>query len=640
MLLQLFYKMLSLKTLFSKEKQTFWVVTIYLICILGNDFLYSNQYQDQHGLHWLVLSLINVCTALYLFTEKQYATSFNKIIKSPIIIGFTLFFAICGLSSIVAINPIETLTDLPKLFIVLLTIINASTLFSSDKKSFSIIAYLLTIVTLIQMIIVLFDIYINGTVIYRALKFTTGNKNIFAISMVVKMSFVLYTFFRAKKTSMKSIAIVTYAIMIHLVALSSARTALIASIGTLLILIVGKLIIDKKDRIKSNSINFGLLLAITVLGLFSNRTDNENTAQSRLAETSAKGDIRTEYWKNAFEIIKEHPFTGVGYGNYKLYTTNYIKYLQKDGVFSVHPHNDFVFIAAETGIPNLIIYLGIFGIAVFILAKKALTKTNENRLKYVIVGAGIFAYLVDSMFNFPHERPIMQMLLAILLACTISFSIESKNESNTSKNSFVKAILIILSFASIVLFYMVSNTQKGQSKIDTDIFSTEKNPNRPLQLTYESARSKIGWIPSISETYQTNGYKLAIYLRNEKRFDEALHMLDSVKRYHPYVSHHDELKFKIYLEDLKNNDSAYVYGRKAIEGRPKNFQLLQLYFPLLVEKQDAKSIKKLFKTFDSLSPSTKEQYRFYIESLTHTNASKDDIEKEKKLFNIRFPGKK
>lgn len=137
MLLQLFYKMLSLKTLFSKEKQTFWVVTIYLICILGNDFLYLNQYQDQHGLHWLVLSLINVCTALYLFTEKQYATSFNKIIKSHIIIGFTLFFVICGLSSTVAINPIETLTDLPKLFTVLLTIINMSILFGSTKKEFS-----------------------------------------------------------------------------------------------------------------------------------------------------------------------------------------------------------------------------------------------------------------------------------------------------------------------------------------------------------------------------------------------------------------------------------------------------------------------------------------------------------------------
>lgn len=629
--------MLSLKNLFSKDKHTLWVLVIYLFCILSNDFLYSRQYQDQHGLHWLVLSLINIFASIYIFTEKEYSKLFSNILKSPIIWGFSLFFILCAISSIFAINPIESLTDLPKLFTVLLTIINMSILFGSAKKSFQIAAYLVTVITFIQTLFVLADIHINGTSILSAIKFTTGNKNIFSISLVIKLCFIIYTFFYSKNIYLKSIILLTFGLTTHLIALSFARTALLATLGVMVISCVGKFIIDKKHNINQNIIHF---LALVLIGIVSFSMVEDNSAQKRLANTYKKGDIRTEYWKNAFEIIKEHPFTGVGYGNYKLYTTNYIKYIQKDGVFSVHPHNDFVFIAAETGVPNLIIYIGIFGIAVFILAKKTLTKTNESRLKYVIVGAGIFAYLVDTMFNFPHERPIMQMLLAILLACTISFTIESKKESDTSKNSFVKAILIILSFASIVLFYMVSNTQKGQSKIDTDIFSTEKNPNRPLKLTYESARSKIGWIPSISETYQTNGYKLAIYLRNEKRYEEAIHILDSVKQYHPYVSHHDELKFKIYLEDLKNNDSAYVYGRKAIEGRPKNFQLLQLYFPLLVEKQDAKSIKKLFKTFDSLSPSTKEQYRFYIETLTHTNTSEDDIEKEKKLFNTRFSGRK
>lgn len=389
-----------------------------------------------------------------------------------------------------------------------------------------------------------------------------------------------------------------------MIALSFARTALLATLGVMVISCVGKFIIDKKHNINQNIIHF---LALVLIGIVSFSMVEDNSAQKRLANTYKKGDIRTEYWKNAFEIIKEHPFTGVGYRNYKLYTTNYIKYIQKDGVFSVHPHNDFVFIAAETGVPNLIIYIGIFGIAVFILAKKTLTKTNESRLKYVIVGAGIFAYLVDSMFNFPHERPIMQMLLAILLACTISFSLETDEENNNSKNIVVKTILLVLSMSSIVIFYMVSNTQKGQSKIDTDIFSTEKNPNRPLQFTYESARSKIGWIPSISETYQTNGYKLAIYLKNEKRFEEALHMLDSVKQYHPYVSHHDELKFKIYLEDLKNNDSAYVYGRKAIEGRPKNFILLEKYLNLLLELNKPQEIKPLIEEYYKWNTPSKAQ---------------------------------
>lgn len=604
MLLQLFYKMLSLKTLFSKEKQTFWVVTIYLICILGNDFLYLNQYQDQHGLHWLVLSLINVCTALYLFTEKQYATSFNKIIKSHIIIGFTLFFVICGLSSTVAINPIETLTDLPKLFTVLLTIINMSILFGSKKKSFQIAAYLVTVITFIQTLFVLADIHINGTSILSAIKFTTGNKNIFSISLVIKLCFIIYTFFYSKNIYLKSIILLTFGLTTHLIALSFARTALLATLGVMVISCVGKFIIDKKHNINQNIIHF---LALVLIGIVSFSMVEDNSAQKRLANTYKKGDIRTEYWKNAFEIIKEHPFTGVGYRNYKLYTTNYIKYIQKDGVFSVYPHNDFVFIAAETGVPNLIIYIGIFGIAVFILAKKTLTKTNESRLKYVIVGAGIFAYLVDSMFNFPHEHPIMQMLLAILLACTISFSLETDEENNNSKNIVVKTILLVLSMSSIVIFYMVSNTQKVQSKIDTDIFSTEKNPNRPLQFTYESARSKIGWIPSISETYQTNGYKLAIYLKNEKRFEEALHMLDSVKQYHPYVSHHDELKFKIYLEDLKNNDSAYVYGRKAIEGRPKNFILLEKYLNLLLELNKPQEIKPLIEEYYKWNTPSKAQ---------------------------------
>lgn len=606
-----FYKKLSL----AKFEQSF-VGMLFIFMVLGTDFISSAKFQDNNGLQWTYLSLVNVFGYILLVLNKNEALeTLNKVIRHKIFGTFLVFSLLCIFSIFFSINPKESLVDISKLITTFLLFINLSVFFKKDKKFFFILSVVFSTITLIQSIYSLQLIYLRSFNPYEALKWTTGNKNIFAISTVLKLPFLIYIYWTSKSVLLKLSSLIVFLLATHLIFLSSARTSLIALILTLTLLIIGKFYIDKKSNVKENITFSVFVIILTTFAFFpqSLSQNNQKTSTQRLVETS-KGDIRLDYWKNAIDIINENPITGVGYGNYKIHSAKYIKHIQSDGIFSIHPHNDFLFIAAETGIINLSIYLSIF-IFAFLVIWKEYRKNNstERGYIYLVLVACLVGYGIDSMFNFPHERPITQIFLMLLLAITVKFTLSENNK--TSKN-FIGIILSILAITTLFFNYNLLKTLRAQGILDTDISNTAKNANRPLQLNFTEAKQSIGTYPTISDTYQSNGYKLAIYLRNEKRYEEALHMLDSVKQYHPYVSHHDELKFKIYLEDLKNKDSAYVYGRKAVEGRPKNFNLLVRYLNLLIDLNKTQEIEYYIGEYYKWNTPTEEQ-KDTLEKLTN-----------------------
>lgn len=63
---------------------------------------------------------------------------------------------------------------------------------------------------------------------------------------------------------------------------------------------------------------------------------------------------RVGLWKSAYQIISEHPWVGVGYGNWReaLYQLGSSGYY----VSTAHPHNDWLTIAVRSGLPGLALF--------------------------------------------------------------------------------------------------------------------------------------------------------------------------------------------------------------------------------------------------------------------------------------------
>ncbi|MFM7136338.1 MAG: O-antigen ligase family protein [Planctomycetota bacterium] len=138
---------------------------------------------------------------------------------------------------------------------------------------------------------------------------------------------------------------------------------------------------------------------------------------------------RTMVWGIAAEMIAEHPITGVGAGNFTLRMHDYfgsdrlgetLDFTNLSSDNWLQPHNDFLWVFAEKGLPGIVS----FG-AVFILAWLAVQRvlagsppTSDARLAVASLTA-LVAHLVFSAFDFPLDRVSHQLMVAVHLAVLV-----------------------------------------------------------------------------------------------------------------------------------------------------------------------------------------------------------------------------
>ena len=135
---------------------------------------------------------------------------------------------------------------------------------------------------------------------------------------------------------------------------------------------------------------------------------------------------RLMIWKITAEMIGDHPLTGVGAGNFMLRLPEY--FVDESLDFSaVHtnwlqPHNDFLWVFAEKGLPGILLFTGVFVAAargilrVLAAPSVAPSAASADRWLALAAAAGLAAYVTLSCFDFPLERVTHQVSLAMLLA--------------------------------------------------------------------------------------------------------------------------------------------------------------------------------------------------------------------------------
>jgi O-antigen ligase len=141
--------------------------------------------------------------------------------------------------------------------------------------------------------------------------------------------------------------------------------------------------------------------------------------QDRLVSTFefSRNQDRVNLWKTSWLMIENKPLFGVGPGNFKAEFDNY----RVTGIYDAtgHAHNDYLNLAATSGIPALAAWLCIWLVWFYSAVRKVKSGLVSDSDRYLLLGCvlGIAAIMVAAVFQCYYtdlENNICWSLLTIL----------------------------------------------------------------------------------------------------------------------------------------------------------------------------------------------------------------------------------
>lgn len=144
---------------------------------------------------------------------------------------------------------------------------------------------------------------------------------------------------------------------------------------------------------------------------------------NRLLEFTDKSQnlSRIKLWDIAFMMIKDHPFTGVGNGNYRvmydIYKLKYKKKIEYYPTDNFHTHNVFLKIQSELGVFGTIAFLGMI-VSIVTNAIKFIKKVDIKFYKVFYTGflasiiSFVFMNVIDNFFSAPKVIAFFWILVA------------------------------------------------------------------------------------------------------------------------------------------------------------------------------------------------------------------------------------
>ena len=402
----------------------------YLLLILfylGIGQIYHLGAIDKAITQWVYLNVLNLITLITFFfvkPEKKLTRYLNRLET----ILFALFIILLSISIIFADNKTESLLKLSRWLTIFTTTFSLVLIIDKLKPSLRLISVLVTISLIADMYFSL-DAYFQFIKYspYRFefanfLKGVTGNKNITSASFIIRLPFTVYLVYIYRSNVFKSIFALISATVVYLIFLLSARATFITLVLIFLLGLIFELI--QKNKSKINTLLFSLIFIIPfTLSLVTVQSNSSAFLTNRITTINTEDEStsqRLRYYNHALKSVANRPFTGVGLGNWKLKSIEYDKENINSYVIPYHVHNDFLEIAAESGIFALLTYLSIL----FLVARKHLKRvineisTNEKYFGLIILMSGT-GFFVDSMLNFPHARPIIMVMFSLILAISI-----------------------------------------------------------------------------------------------------------------------------------------------------------------------------------------------------------------------------
>ncbi len=383
-----------------------------------------------------IISLLNVFSFIYIykyFNFKEYISNFGY--KSHYL-SYLLVVVISGASLLIAENFIEGVVSLIKilnLFIAFNIIV-----FISSSKNFKFFNYFV-IATLISLFIesvlinlrVIDSVIINGNLLERSNAFAGfgANVNISSFSILIKTAVPLFLIFNYKNYFIRVLSLFFIFSSFLSILLLMSRAAVLS----LCLVFISILILVIISNRRKYYLKFSLIIITLIMSIFSFNTINEKNAYNLLTErfsnvTNPQVDEsvneRLNFYTTAIQSIGDNPLLGIGIGNWKIKSIGLSNEIIESYRIPYYVHNDFLQFMSEIGVLGGLCFIFYIFYPVFISFKRTL-KSRSFNLNFLIFLIFLI-YIIDSMLNFPIERPINY----IYLCFTISLFYQSKKHIN------------------------------------------------------------------------------------------------------------------------------------------------------------------------------------------------------------------
>ena len=265
------------------------------------------------------------------------------------------------------------------------------------------------------------SVIINGQLLERGNEFNGlgANINISSFSLAMKIPIILYAFFNYNSRLLKAISFILISSSVLTILLLQSRGALLAIGFVLSCLFIISLIQKNRKYIK----HFLGVLVMVICSFGVYQQFNEKNTSDMIVErfstitdpgSDASVKERLNFYSTALESISQKPFLGIGIGNWKITSIKYSRDIISEYRVPYFAHNDFLQVTAEIGIIGGILYIFFILYPVLI----SLFKTLENKIfdHYFLIYLNLTVYSIDSMLNFPMDRPMTIIFLFFIFS--------------------------------------------------------------------------------------------------------------------------------------------------------------------------------------------------------------------------------
>ncbi|MCM0667227.1 O-antigen ligase family protein [Flavobacterium tyrosinilyticum] len=585
-----------------KETTSNFTVLAVIISLLAIDFFPYFKSLEIINPQFLYLSVINLILGFYFYFNSDItsATVFPILKRSYIFKLYLAFIVLCGISIFTAKNTSLVYTKFTEIVIVFCLFINL-TILLKDKLD---LLYKIILIVGISSFFQAWEQLAHFIVIPRhasiidllnAMKGNTGNINILAASLTIKVPFLLLgiTHYKGYKKWFLLAALFSVTAVIFL---TGARTPLINLFLIYFIYII-YLLKDSFSRLSFVKIIY-LIIPVLIAILFANSIFEKSkdigryvSLENRVSQINTKdasSQARLTFWGNVIKMGKKSPILGIGLGNYQVESIPYERTTSNDSNVSLHAHNDFLEILAETGILNGLIYFSLF-VLLFIINLNNVIKTKDSTIKLfaLLTLMLVVVYGVDSIFNFPMYRPTMAIFFALFLAFTVLINCNNTNLGRIKTVKIISAILISVSLATSYSAYLIYKASNLEYLIATDNI----NMNEKGVLTGDEVINRMPKYPNTFSSSEAFYEYAGIYYVREKNYEKAFKCFAKASKINPYSGRIDFYK-QLISSQKGNIDSAYIYSKRAFYLRPRNYALFKAAMNFAILKRDTIEIIK------------------------------------------------
>lgn len=400
---------------------------LYFFCYTIPQYIPNLFYvYDRVTVQTLFLSVVNLISVILIIRKDSLNNLIPKLKTNYHYFSYLGVILIASLSLLISENIVESLVTLTKILIFFVSFSCIIYLAKQSKINFiKILIWFTFIAVFMESLFINYLYYdsviINGQLLERGNEFNGlgANINISSFSLAMKIPVILYAFFNYNSRLLKAISFILISSSVLTILLLQSRGALLAIAFVLSCLFIISLIQKNRKYIK----HFLGVLVMVICSFGVYQQFNEKNTSDMIVErfstitdpgSDASVKERLNFYSTAVESISQKPFLGIGIGNWKITSIKYSRDIISEYRVPYFAHNDFLQVTAEIGIIGGILYVFFILYPVLI----SLFKTLENKIfdHYFLIFLIVSVYSIDSMLNFPMDRPMTIIFLFFIFS--------------------------------------------------------------------------------------------------------------------------------------------------------------------------------------------------------------------------------